>query len=418
MLLPLRTDIPLRARPWMNYAIILVTIALSVWGWKYPTLAEHYELNARDPHLVNFLSYAFLHQPGALAPWLSIHLIGNVLALYLFGNNVNDRLGHVGYLALYLAGAVFAAVGCVLLPGSGPRVIGASGAVMAVTGGYLVLFPRSHMTLMYVLIVINGVVEVPCLYLVSFFVALDVAMNLAGSTGVAHTAHVWGALLGFGVCMILLATRLLPRDPFDFLALVQRWHRRRQYQSLVAAGFDPFGGVGGGARPAAGGGVTVRRADQPAGAAVAVGGEVGGRRADDAYNAALERIKELRAQVHEAIAHHNLPHAAILFIELKTLDPDQVLSRQAQLDVANQLASQQFFREAADAYEQFIRHYPNFKQLEHVELMAGLIYARYLGRKARAKELLSHAVTRLHDERQIAMAREELEKLGVPQRSA
>jgi hypothetical protein len=308
---------------------------------------------------------------------------------------------------------VFAAVGCVLLPGSGPRVIGASGAVMAVTGAYLVLFPRSHMTLMYVLILVNGVVEVPCLYLVSFFVALDVAMNLAGSTGVAHTAHVWGALLGFGVCVALLALRLLPRDPFDFLALVQRWHRRRQYQSLVAAGYDPFGGR---PRPGQGGGaVTVRRADQPREEeSVAARGR---RAAAEAYDATLDRIKELRAQVNEAIAHHNLPHAAILFIELKTLDPDQVLSRQAQLDVANQLASQQFYREAADAYEQFLRHYPNFKQLEHVELMAGLIYARYLGRKARAKELLSHAITRLHDERQVAMAREELEKLGVAQRS-
>src|SRR6476620_2131103 len=210
MIFPVRTDIPLRSRPWMNAVIILANDAVSIWGWKYPTLAENYELNARDPHLWNFVSYAFLHQAGAVAPWLSIHLIGNMLALYMFGNNVNDRLGSVGYLALYLAGAVFAAVGCVLLPGSGPRVIGASGAVMAVTGAYLVLFPRSHITLMYVLILVNGVVEVPCLYLVSFFVALDVAMNLAGSTGVAHTAHIWGAILGLGVCTALLALQLLP----------------------------------------------------------------------------------------------------------------------------------------------------------------------------------------------------------------
>src|SRR3954447_2426336 len=292
MILPVRTDIPLRSRPWMNWAIILVNVAVSVWGWKFPTLAEHYELNARDPHVFNFLSYAFLHQAGAVAPWLSIHLLGNMLALYMFGNNVNDRLGHVGYLALYCAGAVFAATGCVLLPGSGPRVIGASGAVMAVTGAYLVCFPRSHVTLMYVFVLVNGVVEVPCLYLVSFFVALDVAMNLAGSTGVAHTAHVWGALLGFGVCVGLLALRLLPRDPFDFLALVQRWHRRRQYQSLVAAGYDPFGGrprpgPGGAIAPGA---VTIRRGDQPHDEDAAARGR---RAAAAAYDATLDRIKEL-----------------------------------------------------------------------------------------------------------------------------
>jgi membrane associated rhomboid family serine protease len=397
MIFPLRTDIPLRSKPWMNWLIILANVVVSIWGWKYPAIAEHYELNSRDPHLLNFLSYAFLHQAGTVVPWLSIHLIGNMLALYMFGNNVNDRLGSVGYLALYLAGAVFAAVGCVLLPGSGPRVIGASGAVMAITGAYLVLFPRSHITMMYVLVLVNGTVEIPCMYLVSFFVALDLAMNLAGSSGVAHTAHIWGVLLGFGVCAGLLAIRLLPRDPFDFLALVQRWHRRRQYQSLVAAGFDPFGSP-----PPA----PTRRADDRE-------RERRRHRDRDLHDAKVERIKELRAQVHESIAHHNLPHAAILFIELKTIDPQQVLSRQAQLDIANQLASQQFYPEAADAYEHFLRHYPNFTQIEHVELMLGLICARYLNRKARAKELLSHAVTRLHGEHDLRMAHEELDKLGV-----
>jgi membrane associated rhomboid family serine protease len=384
----------------MNWVIIAVNVAVSVWGWKYPTVADHYELNAHDPHLFNFLSYAFLHQAGAVVPWLSVHLIGNMLALYMFGNNVNDRLGSVGYLALYLAGAVLAAVGCVLLPGSSPRVIGASGAVMAITGAYLVLFPRSHVTLMYVLIVVNGLVEVPCMYLVSFFVALDLAMNLAGSSGVAHTAHIWGVMLGFGVCVGLLAVRLLPRDPFDFLALVHRWNRRRQYQSLVAAGYDPFRPGAAGAAAA----VEVRRTEAEAQRE---------RRQRDLYDATVERIKELRAQVYEAIAHHNLPHAAIVFMELKSIDPNQVLSRQAQLDVANQLASQQFYAEAAEAYEQFLTHYPKFAQIEHVELMLGLICARYLGRRARAKELLSHAVTRLHGESELRMARAELEKLGV-----
>jgi membrane associated rhomboid family serine protease len=382
----------------MNWVIMAANVAVSVWGWKYPTLADHYELNAHDPHLFNFLSYAFLHQAGAVVPWLSVHLIGNMLALYMFGNNVNDRLGSVGYLALYLAGAVFAAVGCVLVPGSSPRVIGASGAVMAITGAYLVLFPRSHVTLMYVLIVVNGLVEVPCMYLVSFFVALDLAMNLAGSSGVAHTAHIWGVMLGFGVCVGLLAVRLLPRDPFDFLALVHRWNRRRQYQSLVAAGYDPFRSTAAGAQ------VEVRRTEAEAQRE---------RRQRDLYDATVERIKELRAQVYEAIAHHNLPHAAIVFMELKAVDPKQVLSRQAQLDVANQLASQQFYAEAAEAYEQFLTHYPKFTQIEHVELMLGLICARYLGRRARAKELLSHAVTRLHGESELRMARAELEKLGV-----
>ncbi|HSI36142.1 MAG: rhomboid family intramembrane serine protease [Phycisphaerae bacterium] len=395
MLFPFRTDVPQRATPWMNYLLILANLVISLWGWKFPTLAQNYELSAREPHLLNFLTYGFLHQPGVAIQWLSVHLIGNLVALWLFGNSVNERLGHVGYLAFYLAGAVFAGVGCVVFPSAlSPRVIGASGAVMAVVGAYLVLFPKSQVSLAFFLIFTGGVVEVPAVYLISFFVTLDVAMSLAGSSGVAHMAHAWGVLLGFGVVMSLLSAKLLPGDPFDCLSLLRRWNRRREYQRLVRRGFDPF------AKPAAPRVQTAREREAE-------------RRARREEWRRTEKIRTLRAQVNEAIAHHNLPHAAIVFMELKTVDPDQVLSRQAQLDVANQLASQQFHTQAADAYEQFLRHYPHFGQIEHVELMLGLIYAKYLGKADRARELLTRAVRRLHGESELRMAREQLERLGA-----
>jgi outer membrane protein assembly factor BamD (BamD/ComL family) len=123
------------------------------------------------------------------------------------------------------------------------------------------------------------------------------------------------------------------------------------------------------------------------------------------------RLLDLRAEISEAIAHHNLPHAAYLFLELKKLDPNQVLSRQAQLDVANQLASQQFYPQAAEAYEQFLTHYPNFDQIEQVELMLGVIYARYLQHYERARQLLLRALARLHGEQQISWARAELARI-------
>jgi len=88
-----------------------------------------------------------------------------------------------------------------------------------------------------------------------------------------------------------------------------------------------------------------------------------------------------------------------------------VLSRQAQLEVANQLASQQLYAEAADAYEQFIKHYANFDQIEQVELMLGLIYARYLGAYEQAREYLLRAMARLHGEREVSLARAELARI-------
>ena len=88
-----------------------------------------------------------------------------------------------------------------------------------------------------------------------------------------------------------------------------------------------------------------------------------------------------------------------------------MLSRQAQLDIANQLASQQFYTQAAEAYEAFLAHYPNFEQIEHVQLMLGLIYARYLNQYERAHAFLSKAMKRLRGERELQLARAELERI-------
>jgi outer membrane protein assembly factor BamD (BamD/ComL family) len=89
-------------------------------------------------------------------------------------------------------------------------------------------------------------------------------------------------------------------------------------------------------------------------------------------------VAELRARVSEAVAGHDLPTAARGYLELKALDPAQVLSRQAQLDVANQFAQEQRFGEAAEAYETFLRHYPKYEQTEQVELMLGIVLNRFL----------------------------------------
>jgi outer membrane protein assembly factor BamD (BamD/ComL family) len=96
---------------------------------------------------------------------------------------------------------------------------------------------------------------------------------------------------------------------------------------------------------------------------------------------------------------------------LRSIDPSQVLARQAQLDVANQLNTQQRYDDAAGAYEAFLANYPKFEQIEQVELMLGLIYARYLRRYDRAKEFLVKSLARLHGEREISMARSELMRI-------
>jgi membrane associated rhomboid family serine protease len=392
MIIPLRTDCPLKRLPWMNWALIATNVLVflltssSTDGSLHGPLAFYHghsikillALDPQDPALWQYFTYQFLHEN-----WL--HILGNMLFLYIFGNNINDRMGQLGYLGFYLAGGVFAGIGHAAFEQSG--VIGASGAVAAVTGAYLILLPRSNITVFYFIFLV-GAAEIPSLWFILFSFAEDLIGEfrpewLGGSQAVAHLAHISGTGFGIVVSLSLLMTRLIPRDQFDIIAMLTRWNRRRQYRQMVAQGYDPFAYVP--PRP-----VDFR---------------------PPPIEPRTQKMLEMRAEISEAIAHHNLPHAAFMFLELKKLDPSQVLSRQAQLDVANQLASQQAYAQAAEAYEQFLSHYPNFEQIEQVELMLGVIYGRYLEKYERARQLLLRALARLHTEREIQWARSELARI-------
>jgi membrane associated rhomboid family serine protease len=376
----------------MNWALIIANVAMFVVQKLRPEVTDALQLYAHSPALYQFITYAFLH--GGV-----LHIVGNMLFLYLFGNNVNDKMGHVGYLLFYLAGAVFSAVGYAATSTAG-GLLGASGAIWAVTGAYLVLFPRARVSVVYVFVLI-GHLELPSWVFVLFQLFWDVIALGNPNSEVAHVAHVSGALFGFGLSLSLLAGGLLPRDQFDFWAMLKQWNRRRQYRGMVAKGYDPFsygpvmaqqGGYGG-----------------------TFGGTGFGGRGPAAATPERQlppvqdpRVVDLRAEIAEAMAHHDLPGATQLYLRLRAIDPAQVLSRQAQLDVANQLNAQQMYAEAADAYEAFLRTYPKFEQIEQIELMLGLVYARYLQQYDRAKGYLVKAMSRLHGERELAMARAEL----------
>jgi outer membrane protein assembly factor BamD (BamD/ComL family) len=114
------------------------------------------------------------------------------------------------------------------------------------------------------------------------------------------------------------------------------------------------------------------------------------------------------------LAAHKVEDAARYYLELHAIDPQQVLARQNQLDVANQLYAQGTHAAAADAYEGFLRFYGKSDQTNQVQLMLGILYARYLNRPEKAREHLSTALPRLNDSRQQELARDELTKLGGP----
>jgi len=202
------------SRPWANYLLIFLNLVVFFAQLRNPSLMARYQLNGRALSLMQFLAYAFLHVGWA-------HLIFNMAVLYILGNDINMRLGQIGYLAFYLAGAVISGLGFVLAGGKDQSMVGASGAVGAVMGAYLVLLPRSNISLWI------GVawLEVPSMYFVIIFFCYNLIMSLATAAAaqqVAYEAHVSGMVYGFLITTILLISRLLPRQGTDLLSILRQ----------------------------------------------------------------------------------------------------------------------------------------------------------------------------------------------------
>jgi membrane associated rhomboid family serine protease len=147
-----------------------------------------------------------------------LHIAGNMIFLWVFGNNVEDAMGHVKFLIFYVLGGLAAAGLQVLVdPHSAVPSIGASGAIAAVLGGYLVLYPRARvLTLVFVLFFFTFLQLPAMLFLVIWF-AEQVLFGLAnltnptgGGGGVAYFAHIGGFL--FGVLAIRLFATRVKRD--------------------------------------------------------------------------------------------------------------------------------------------------------------------------------------------------------------
>lgn len=391
MLLPIKTSIQPRRTPYTNYALVAVNVFIFLLSY-YPhegyggqteylrDWANQFVLDPRPGHLYlwQFVSYAFLHAGF-------MHIAGNMFFLYLFGNNVNDKLGHIGYLSFYLAGSVFSGIGHMFLSGS--SVLGASGAVAAVTGAYLVLFPQTLITVIYWFFFI-GTMELPALYFIAFkLIIWDNVFepSFAPPVAVAYGAHLAGYIFGIGAMVVLLATHIISGSSYDLWAMIKRWDRRRRYRDVVSSGYDPFTGR------------TKTKVKEVVKTA--------------AQQQKEEQTRQLRNDISNRIMQRNLPAAAEVYIELIEQDSEQILPRQQLLDIANQLAGDNKHAESARAYEQFLSHYKTYEYTEQVELMLGVIYSRYLNQHESAAKHLQIAEKKLYDPGQLKMCREELARI-------
>jgi membrane associated rhomboid family serine protease len=149
-----------------------------------------------------------------------LHIGGNMLFLWIFGNNVEDSMGPIRFLVFYVLGGVAAlALQVAVGPNTVDPTVGASGAIAAVLGGYIVLYPRARVLTLVLIIFFFGVIELPALVMLGLWFAQQAVFGAAGLTspsnaggGVAYFAHVGGFAFGL-VTIRLVATRRKATPP-------------------------------------------------------------------------------------------------------------------------------------------------------------------------------------------------------------
>ncbi|MFQ5585380.1 MAG: rhomboid family intramembrane serine protease [Thermodesulfobacteriota bacterium] len=217
-MIPLRDDIPRSTFPFVTIAIILVNIVifiyqLSIGDWGERLFVQRagaipYEItHLRDLHPPNLVpipltvfTALFIH--GGLA-----HLTGNMLYLWIFGDNIEDRLGHIRFLLFYLIAGMIATLSHVLLaPASHIPMIGASGAIAGILGAYLVLFPGATVSTLVFLFIFFDIIKIPAVvFLVLWFAVQLMSSGLGG--GIAWYAHIGGFIAGVILIRIFLRGR-------------------------------------------------------------------------------------------------------------------------------------------------------------------------------------------------------------------
>lgn len=219
-MIPLRDENPTHSRAWVTILLIAVNVTVSVIQWLLPEAGLE-ELVYRAamiparlggsvdtpglPPALTLLTSQFLH--GGF-----LHLAGNMLFLWIFGNNVEDRFGPIRFLLFYLLCGIGAGlVHYATAPASTIPTVGASGAISGVLGAYALMFPRARIQTLVILVFWISVVPIPALLWVGIWFAIQLIQGLASRSaeggGVAWFAHVGGLITGIVLLLILRPRR-------------------------------------------------------------------------------------------------------------------------------------------------------------------------------------------------------------------
>ena len=198
---PIRDHNPSERTPIVTWALIAANLGVFLVTWPMfsdPVALERlyytWGLVPRLSEPATFLTSMFLH--GGI-----MHLLGNMLFLWIFGDNLEEEMGHLGFLGFYLAGGLAAAwLQVAADPRSDIPMVGASGAIAGVMGGYLLLFPKARVDVLLFFVIIIRVIPVPAWIMLGVWFGLQLVGGYSASSqtgGVAYWAHAGGFVAGF-----------------------------------------------------------------------------------------------------------------------------------------------------------------------------------------------------------------------------
>lgn len=225
MLLPLYDENPTNSFPIANFLLIAANVLIFFWeislgsaalegvilkyGFVPKNLTDAF-LAGRllDPVYSTMFTSMFLH--GGF-----IHIFGNMLYLWIFGNNVEDRFGHIRFLIFYLVAGIAGVVAQTLInPSSSVPGIGASGAIAGVLGGYLLMFPKARIVTVIPIFFFLQLIRLPAIIVLGFWIFVQLTSGFASITdpqisgGVAWFAHIGGLTAG------IILTLLMPKKRY------------------------------------------------------------------------------------------------------------------------------------------------------------------------------------------------------------
>ena len=224
-MIPLRDHNPRRTTPVVNTILIIVNVLMFFWELSLGPYIERVLFNvAFVPARFWFAPFAAFNIRSVVVSmflhggWL--HLAGNMLYLWIFGDNIEDRLGHAKYLLFYfLCGFAATFAHAFVNPGSQLPSIGASGAIAGVLGAYLILFPRARITTLIPIFIFITIREIPAIFVLGLWFVLQLFTGAAslgipeaqGGGGVAYFAHIGGFAAGIVLIVLMGGVRRRPR---------------------------------------------------------------------------------------------------------------------------------------------------------------------------------------------------------------